>query len=213
MPRTLCNTCQYPSSVCVCHGIKTVNNTTQIVILQHPSERKAAKNTARLVQLCCANVVVAVGENPIDFKEVAEQVRLQSVVTSEPRGTSEDSLLRQQRVWSVIYPHANSRFIEDYRNRDEESDQRAQGIILLDGTWRKAYKMWQLNTWLHTLPSWCFKSPPDSRYIIRSGAPGGGLSTLEAVAYSLQHLELCDTKPLLQSMDTMMENYLRFSLR
>ncbi len=81
-------------------------------------------------------------------------------------------------------------------------------IILLDGTWKKAYKLWQLNTWLHTLPTLRIDDV-ESQYHIRKAPKAGYLSTLEAAAICLEKLEKCNTKPLYNCFNLMQKTFLK----
>lgn len=86
------------------------------------------------------------------------------------------------------------------------SEQEKTRLILLDGTWKKAYKMWQLSTNLHTLTT--VKLPEDlqGHYTIRKAPSDNSLSTVEAGFYALSLLEPDnDFSPLLNAFDRMIE--------
>ncbi|BBM65251.1 hypothetical protein VYA_08010 [Vibrio alfacsensis] len=79
-------------------------------------------------------------------------------------------------------------------------------LILLDGTWKKAYKMWQLSTNLHGIPT--VKLPEDlqGHYTIRKAPSENSLSTVEAGYYALSLLEPNkDFSPLLNAFEKMIE--------
>lgn len=63
MPRPQCPRCQRPSSHCLCPLIPSLTSTTQVLILQHPSETAHALNTARLAALGLHNAELVVGEH------------------------------------------------------------------------------------------------------------------------------------------------------
>lgn len=83
-------------------------------------------------------------------------------------------------------------------------------LILLDGTWRKAKKMWMLNPWLHDLPSWHFGQPPENQYRMRKTNLEHSLSTLEAAAYGLDCLCHFDSAKLLKLFNAMQTQIERF---
>lgn len=79
-------------------------------------------------------------------------------------------------------------------------------VILLDGTWKKAFKMWQLSSNLHALP--CVKLPDNlvGNYVIRKAPSENSLSTLEAGYHLLSLLEpQRDFTPLLTAFHNMIE--------
>ncbi len=78
-------------------------------------------------------------------------------------------------------------------------------IILLDGTWKKAYKMWQLSTNLHHLPLVSLDNVDIGNYRIRKSPKEQGVSTVEAGFLALSVLESAQTdlQPLLDTFDAM----------
>ncbi|MCC2616950.1 DTW domain-containing protein [Aestuariibacter halophilus] len=162
--RAYCPHCEYPLSTCLCSYLCEIASPVHWWILQHPTETKHAKNTARLVSLCMSNSQCLRGETEDDF-DVLKQI-------SD----------RPDRHVVVLYPNADSVALEQVPTAQRRS---VTDVVVLDATWRKAYKLWQLNPWLHALPSWHFANPPDSSYRIRHTRQPNGLSTLEAVAYTL----------------------------
>jgi len=187
--RHYCANCAYPQSVCVCSAVSTQECDYQVIILQHPSEVKQAKNTVRLLQLCIKNVQVHIGESPQDFSAL----RLQ---------------LRDRTRVAIIYPGEQSLSLEN--NLPEWQQASFDTLILIDSTWRKAYKIWQLNPWLQQLSGWQFSSPPPSRYQIRKANVAHSLSTLEALAYCLELTRGTNCSALYQVFEKMQQNQLKF---
>ena len=58
-----------------------------------------------------------------------------------------------------------------------------------------------MNPWLQDLPHLTFSENIASQYHIRSSQVAGGLSTLEAAAYSLQELEGCSVSPFIRALN------------
>ena len=69
-------------------------------------------------------------------------------------------------------------------------------FILLDGSWRQAYGLWQRFTQLHPLPQYHFSHAGPSDYRIRHTRSESGLSTLEAVAHVMKVTTETDPAPL-----------------
>ncbi|MBU3003438.1 tRNA-uridine aminocarboxypropyltransferase [Paraglaciecola arctica] len=175
--RLICADCGYPQATCLCPWVKPIDSPMNIVILQHPSEAKHAKNTVRLLALGLSNVKILQGETAADFSELAEVV------------------LRSQQHYHLCYPHAKSIAIETF-NTQIQPIEFGHTLILIDASWRKALKMWHLNPWLHSLNSWHFANPPKNQYQIRHTTQKNSLSTLESVSYVLELIHDLDCSPL-----------------
>ena len=196
--RDYCLHCLYPLKTCLCSAVSPINNQTVIDIMQHPSEQKMAKNTARLVTLCAANTNIWPGEVQSDFIELQLQLN------------------KEKRCIFVVYPNDNSQAIEPLFMQEKESakiNNTCKGVrlIFLDGTWKKAYKLWQLNPWLQAFPSVHFTAV-SSQYIIRKAPSGHCLSTLEAIAYCLQGFEHMNVQPLYNCLHKMQATFLPYHM-
>lgn len=202
--RDYCAHCQYPQKTCICTAIAPLNNRCAIDILQHPHEQKAAKNTARLVALCAQKTRIWVGEQPDDFTTL--------------RQTLENSNAQNSRYTPVIvYPNNHSQSLsqwiqkintDTHFKRDTTASRTLLRFIFLDGTWKKAYKLWQVNPWLHQYPS-VHLTHETCEYTIRKAPKTGCLSTLEAVALCLKNYEAIDTQPLYDCFYAMQSHFLK----
>jgi len=191
--RKICSACQYPAVVCVCSVITQIAVDVEIIILQHPSEKNRAKNTARLVSLVIPDAKVVVGESAADFEQIKQRL-----VDRESAGARA----------AVLFPSPESTILSE---NFESASNIIQTLILIDGTWRKAKKMWQLNPWLWTLAVFRLEAGSKSRYRIRKGSQAGGLSTLEAAALALEIVEDADTEPLYKAFEAMQDKWQQFS--
>lgn len=186
--RHYCQTCHYPQATCLCAVVKPVVSKHQIVILQHPSETTHAKGSVRLVGLCMDEARVEVGETTEDFAQLKQD------------------LLIQNNACYLVYPRENAVAVESMGKQDQPLT-----LILLDASWKKAYKLLMLNPWLSDLPCIGFNQLPPSQYQIRKSSKSYSLSTLESVVYCLNNLDdTCNTAPLMQVFKTMINNQMRF---
>jgi Uncharacterized conserved protein len=138
-------------------------------ILQHPSEQHQAKGTARLAHLCLQDCPIWVGESVDALADL--QAWLQAKPTLLLFPAQEDSAPNQ-----VVYTE----------NMSDTSVSEIQ-VLLLDGTWRKAYKLLQTNPALQALPRLQLSGEWQSAYAIRKAPNIRSLSTLEAI-----HAVLCE---------------------
>ena len=184
MARELCPKCKYPISNCLCDSLSPVQHRTEVIVLQHPSEVKNAKNTVRLLSLISANVKVYVGETERDFSELKAQL--------------------QPQHCALLFPGEDAIPLDS-----SETAEKAQitQLLVLDGTWKKAKKILFLNPWLEDLNKVSFADTEQSQYQIRSTNIPGGLSTIEAVAASLNRLEDCDTAPFICALNGLKHSF------
>ena len=201
--RVVCETCHFVQKHCLCSAITPQRCNTNIIILQHPLEHKHAKNSAKLVNLSINNCQLVIGETCEDFADIQEklQKRTQNQLTQG----------QTQKLTYLIYPSEQAQNIEQFETCQSKcANSKDITLIFIDASWRKAYKMWQLNPWLQALPTLTFANAPKTRYQIRKHKKETSLSTLEAVAYCLEQLENADTSALHNAFDAMIAIHNRY---
>ncbi|MGF1758940.1 DTW domain-containing protein [Photobacterium sagamiensis] len=170
-----CEQCGKAKKACICRWIQVIDAKTELWILQHPSELNRAIGTARILTLSLPNARLWVGE---DFSQHDE---LNALLAKSGR-----------EVW-LVYPGEDSVPISSLASTNIASTSPKKGttrtLILLDGTWKKAYKMWQLSTNLHHLPSVNLDNVENGNYRIRKSPKEQGVSTVEAGYLALAALE------------------------
>lgn len=178
MARALCERCNFSPSTCICNAITCVDNQTQVVVLQHPSEAKISKNTAQLLALSLTRCKIIIGENNQDFA-CLQKLPLSSTV--------------------LLYPNEDAIELDVANN--SENVRPITHLIVLDGTWNKAFKILQLTPLLQKFKTVSFRQIPTNRYTIRKAPRADSLSTLEAVAHSLSLIEALSPAPLYDLLD------------
>ncbi len=192
MSRPRCSQCFRPQSHCLCSHIRHCDNQHPVLIMQHSSEQQHAKGTAQLAYQALAKAELIVGESPADFYSLEQRVR------------------SQPEAFALIYPSPISQALETQAislGTFISTDKPLQ-LIFLDGTWRKAKKLWHLNPWLQTITQFHLETPPQSQYLIRKTNIDKGLSTIEAIAYTLQVVENMQPKPLLNGLEALKQQQL-----
>ena len=167
MPRKLCEHCQRPLAVCICPYLVKLQAPCRLLILQHPSEQKQALATVPLLQLCIEPLDVLVGEEFADHEQI-------------------QTLLKKPESCRVLFPSVES--VEWDVSQAAKSSEQIETLIIIDGTWRKAKRIWHMNPWLSQLSSVYLSHVPKSEYLIRSSSVEGGVSTLEAVMHGCHFL-------------------------
>jgi DTW domain-containing protein YfiP len=189
MSRALCPHCQFSLLTCLCANLVTVKNKLKIIILQHPSETKVTKNTAKLLNLCLSQCCVVQGESQSDFQ----------FLNNLPSKNT-----------AVLYPNEHAFLLDGNDENVNNLKTQLTHLIVLDGTWKKAFKIMQLTPRLHEFMSVSFKTIPANRYRIRKSPRLDSLSTLEAVAYSLFLIEQQNPEPLYAVLDALNDKQTQF---
>ncbi len=162
--RPTCFSCFRPESMCLCAHVPRVDNTTQILVLQHPRERFHPFGSARMLVAALAQARLEVA-----FGHTGKSL-LQDVAVSPTTG--------------LLYPHPNARELSSLCPK-----QRPSQLLLLDGTWAHASRLYQDNPLLHSLPHYAISPTRKSRYLVRREPNDWCLSTLEAAVEALRCLE------------------------
>lgn len=181
--REVCSDCGFILVRCLCESLESINNETELIILQHHSETKHALNTVTLMKKSFQKIHVLVGE---DF---SHQSTLNSLI-----GQNADSI-------ALLFPNEASSLL-----KTDQPEKKITHLILIDGTWKKAHKIFMLSKNLHSLPSFKLELTEPGLYQIRSSKLEHSLSTLEASIQALKILEnKLDTTSLKKSFVKMIE--------
>lgn len=186
--RAFCNECDFLKSRCLCDWLQLENNSTHLVILQHPSETKHPLNTVRIMKKSFKNLSVFIGE---DF---SHDHRLNEIL-AHPKNSP-----------ALLYPGAESRVLGQSSSLSSSNENKITHLILIDGTWRKAKKIYLSSLNLQTLPALKLEETPASNYKIRQTSLSHALSTLEASVYALKLIEpKLDSSFALSAFEQMVE--------
>lgn len=157
--RPLCLRCLRPRAACFCQDLPRVATRTELLILQHPRERRVAIGTVRLLAAGLANA------------RVVNAVRADAELG--PRLDAPGTAL--------LFPGPSS--------LPPEAFPALRRLVVVDGTWPQARKLLKLNPRLQGLPRVGFVPRRPSNYRIRKEPAPHCLSTLEAVLEVLELLE------------------------
>lgn len=169
----ICTGCFRPKNNCFCEKVVICDNLLRVVILQHPQEQFKTLNSARLAHLLLKNSSIFVGLSWPNFKKVAGITEIPS-------------------QWGVLFlkpdeKKTGSPLTVFNRNKQPiENTSFLKGIIALDGSWKQAKALWWRNSWLLKLNR--ISLNPDDLRSLRPQVKNEGLSTIEALAFTLEHL-------------------------
>ncbi len=187
----MCYACVRPQSHCVCNLVEPFRAHCDILILQHPAERRKYYSTSKLVTRAIANSKLLRG---IIFDE--------ATLVSSFAG----------RKAYLLYPGPGAMDCTELP-LDNNSV-----IVAIDGTWSEAGKIVHRNPLLLDLPRVSFSAPILSTYRIRKQPRAHCLSTLESIGHLLKlsasamgQPDLCDIyNSLFHGFDQMVERQLSY---
>jgi DTW domain-containing protein YfiP len=181
-PRPYCYRCDKPAPMCLCGHLSPIPNAVGVQVLQHPAERRHALGTARLLRLGLQSVRVHV----LGLRAgsaVAPPVAL-------PPGAG------------LLYPSPEARELTELAPEDRPSH-----LVVIDGTWSQAHRLYRDNAWIASLPHYRLSPEVGSNYRIRTEPRAECLSTVESVVAALRCLQpgLEGTDALLAAFDAMID--------
>ncbi|MFM5522563.1 tRNA-uridine aminocarboxypropyltransferase [Aeromonas jandaei] len=167
-----CTRCTRALKACLCEYIVPLENRTPLYILQHPYEVAHPKGTAALLAASLQQAEIRVGE---DF---FRDMWLNDLLA--------DPSLRCYLLWPDEEAISPAELREQMAS--VSSGAAAVAFILLDGTWRKAFRMLQSNPALARLPR-IGLGAITGQYAIRKKPFPEALSTIEAGYHLLSQWE------------------------
>ncbi|XP_053701205.1 tRNA-uridine aminocarboxypropyltransferase 2 [Synchiropus splendidus] len=172
--RPTCLRCRRPEKVCLCPYLppQPLEVSTKLYIVQHPAEESRVLRTVPLLAACLppgkCEVIVGRQFNDTKNPELA-------------------SVCRDSRTL-ILYPGPKSKNLDELV-QVEELGKGAYNVIILDGTWRQAKKLFFKNSLFHIPKQVQLNRTLCSQYVIRTQPSNICLSTLECAAVALSILE------------------------
>lgn len=195
--RGLCLRCRRAPSVCYCDQVRPIRTQLEIVILQHPKERRKAIGTGRMAHLCLENsrfvVDASFDRNPEVNALISDPANHCVVLFPGPCSIDIGAMSPGEvRAWIP----AGKRLV----------------VFLIDGTWPCAKKMLRESSRLSSLPQIRFTPGHKSEYRIRRQPGEFCWSTLEAIHEVIRILEpSADPSNLLEVFRAMVDRQARYT--
>lgn len=159
--RDHCPRCQSPQARCLCDFTpKNLTSPLPLIILRHKDEKNHYLNTAKILELSLTNAKIFDGE-----------IFSTDIFNDYPT----------IKNWVLIFPTEDSHSSTELKEKNPPS--KIEGIIMIDGTWKKAKKIFYLNSFLQNLPKAKLAQSYPSQYELRKCGKENFLSTLEAYVY------------------------------
>ena len=149
---------------CFCRLVRRVDNRVHVLIVQHPRERRHPFGTAKIAKLGLSRVEVLRAEKEQDGEMTVPERSVGNAAVLFP--TRDATVLKRGHSLSL------------------------GTLVVIDGTWDEARKLLHITPWLRALPTVSLNPPRAGNYRIRKAKnPALEVSTIEAIAYALGHLE------------------------
>ncbi|HET8938144.1 MAG TPA: tRNA-uridine aminocarboxypropyltransferase [Polyangiales bacterium] len=186
--RAACYRCFKPQLTCICERLPSVENRTQVVVMQHPRERLHPIGTARFAQLGLQRSAVHVAWKAGDREHTA------------PAWLPSDV--------GLLYPAPHARELSSV-----PAGERPQHLLVLDGTWNTARTLYRDKLWLHDLPHFRLMPEQPGRYRLRREPQHDYVSTIEAIVEALRILEpdTAGLDALLHAFDRMIDQQIELA--
>ena len=169
----LCEACGLIHRDCVCDALTKVDPELEIRFLLHASELPRQSNTGGIAHAILENSsmhIHGVPGRPVDWAELVDSTR----------------------PGYLFYPTPNAEVASPTTFAGVENPY----LVVLDGTWPQARRMFQKNSALHGLKKLCLPAGPAHRWKVRGPYSAAKYCTLEALILLFEALgknELCAT--------------------
>ena len=188
--RSLCYQCFLDTGNCICKQITEVISPIQMVVLQHIRERHKSIGTEKIVRLSIP------GSQTFSGIKFQNQTKLTNILTDP------------NRQGYLLYPCPEAQSAE----KIQLDFNRQNFLVVLDGTWPHANRIYKENPLLHKLIPISINTDYISNYRIRTQPNSLCLSTVEAVVLCLESLENSPGKyaSLLKTFEKMIDKQCKY---
>ncbi|WP_294129890.1 tRNA-uridine aminocarboxypropyltransferase [uncultured Clostridium sp.] len=184
-----CNTCGLPVITCICNSISKVETKSKFIILSSEREIYRNTNTASLLKLINSEsteiVIWRRGENS---QEILNYIN--------------------NDIYKVylIFPIVNEEM--EIRRIKYIIDEHIPVFIIVDGTWKEAWKIIRKSDYLKELPILPLETNKISKFTLRRGQEEGNLCTIEAAIELLKMNEENDASEKIdRDFDLFLDSY------
>ena len=182
-----CSKCGLPIITCICKSIKEVETKAKFVILSSEKEVYRNTNTANLLK----------------------QINTKSTeIIIWKRGEIPSNILSyiNNDIYNVylVFPIMNKEM--EIRKAKYNKDNNTPVFIIVDGTWREAWKIIRKSDYLKNLPILSLETNRVSKFTLRRGQEEGNLCTIEA---AMELLKINDEDILSEEINKGFELFLK----
>lgn len=184
-----CAKCLLASFACICKYQRTHECALDVILIMHRNEILKPTNSGRLISDTLGNKC-----HVYEWSRTEPDAELLALL-SDPK-----------RYCVILFPGDESR--RQVCSRAQVALDKQLTLIVLDGTWRQARKMFRQSLWLKNFACVNLTEPQQSQYTLRNPLDESQLSTAQACAVALKQFNEVTTSELLHKYFAVFnENY------
>lgn len=184
-----CNICGLPVITCICNRIRKVETKSKFIILSSEREIYRNTNTANLLKLV----------NPESTEIIIWKRR---ELSKELLKYLNNEVYKVYLVFPIINEEMESRKVMYNRGKH------IPVFIIIDGTWKEAWKIIRKSDYLKNLPILPLEIKTTSKFTLRRGQEEGNLCTIEAAIELLKiNKEISISKIIDKYFELFLTNY------
>ncbi|MEN8078908.1 tRNA-uridine aminocarboxypropyltransferase [Clostridioides difficile] len=182
-----CNMCGLPSITCICNYITEVKTEAKFIILSTEKEVSRNTNTAGLLKLINnKSTEIFIWKRGEDSKEILEYIN--------------NDIYKVYLVFPIINEEMETRKV------DYIKDNHIPVFIIVDGTWKEAWKIVRKSEYLNGLSILPLETNRCSKFTLRRGQEEGNLCTIEA---AIELLKINGEEGLSKKIDIYFDLFLK----
>jgi len=187
--RDHCENCALVKEFCICEFVPKIESDIKYILLTHSNELKKRTNTGILIEQSMKNTKI------IEWIRKEPSKKLLDIINSDkdvyllyPEADSENASeeVNECKFSREIKSNINQdKFISELDDQKSENDNKEKYIIILDGTWQEAQKMFNRSDYLKRVKRLSLTPDSLSEYKLRRKKDENHLCTVEAAIITL----------------------------
>ncbi|MGB3368491.1 MAG: tRNA-uridine aminocarboxypropyltransferase [Acidaminobacteraceae bacterium] len=176
--RDHCDSCTLVKEFCICNFVPIIDSDVKFILLTHSNELKKRTNTGILIEKSMENTSI------IEWIRKEPSKELLDIINSELQVYilyPETDFVNTSKEESIV-----SNSLDRLDNKESENTNKEKYIIILDGTWQEAQKMYNRSEYLKSIKRISLNPDSFSDYKLRRKKDDNHLCTVEAAIITLQ---------------------------
>lgn len=187
--RDHCENCALVKEFCICEFVPSIKSDIKFILLTHSNELKKRTNTGILIEKSMKNTKIIEWIRKEPSKELLEIINSDKEVyllypetDSENASEEVDECKPSREIKSNLN---QDKIISELEDRESKNDNKKKYIIILDGTWQEAQKMFNRSEYLKDVKRLSLTPDRLSEYKLRRKKDENHLCTAEAAIITL----------------------------
>lgn len=170
-----CQWCLLGEIFCTCQHRQYINTEAHFMLVMYDDEVLKPTNSGRLIADLVPNTSAYLWSRTEPNKQMIEAIN--------------DPKYQPMLIFPEQYAQEGQMVVSHPSQCDNAATGKIPLLILLDGSWRQAIKMFRKSPYLHRLPLFSFSPETLANYELRKGSHDFQLSTAEVAALALEAID------------------------